>query len=77
MSAAIHAAPTNPSTIVIAFGLGGQMGTTYENANYAGVQVVTGPDLAPQFANRAGKSGIENLVGADNIAELCPQHGLP
>ncbi len=77
MSAAILAARRTPSTIVIAFGLGGKMGSTYENANYAGVQVVTGPDLAPQFADRAGQSGIENLVGEDNIAELCPRHGLP
>ncbi len=52
------------------------MATTYENANYAGVQVVTGPDFAPQFADHAGQSGIENLVGEDNIA-LCPGHGLP
>ena len=63
MSAAIYAARKNLSTVVIAYDLGGQMGTTYEIANYPGYQMVTGPDLVQQFAAHADQYGIEKLVG--------------
>ncbi len=63
MSAAIYAARKNLSTIVIAYDLGGQMGTTYDIANYPGYQMVTGPDLVQQFAAHADQYGIEKLVG--------------
>lgn len=63
MSAAIYATRKNLSTIVIAFDLGGQMGTTYEIANYPGFQMVTGPELVQQFSDHADQYGIEKLVG--------------
>lgn len=63
MSAAIYAARKNLSTIVIAYDLGGQMGTTYEIANYPGYQMVTGPDLVQQFTTHVDQYGIEKLIG--------------
>lgn len=63
MAAAIYSARKNLSTIVIAFDLGGQMGTTYEIANYPGFQLITGPDLVAQFAAHAEQYGIEKLIG--------------
>ena len=63
MSAAIYAARKNLSTIVVAFDLGGQMGTTYEISNFPGFQMVTGPDLVQQFSDHADQYRIEKLVG--------------
>jgi len=63
MSAAIYAARKNLSVVVIAYDLGGQMGTTYEIANYPGYQMVTGPDLVQQFSLHADQYGIEKLIG--------------
>lgn len=63
MAAAIYAARKNLSTIVIAFDVGGQMGTTYEIANYPGFQLVTGPELVQQFMQHAEQYGIEKLIG--------------
>lgn len=63
MSAAIYAARKNLSTLVIAYDLGGQMGTTYEIANYPSYQMVTGPDLVQQFTRHVDHYGIHKLVG--------------
>ncbi len=63
MSAAIYAARKNLDVLVIAYDLGGQMGTTYEIANYPGYQMVTGPDLVQQFSAHADQYGIEKLIG--------------
>lgn len=63
MAAAIYAARKNLSAIVIAFDVGGQMGTTYEIANYPGFQLATGPELVQQFMQHADQYGIEKLIG--------------
>jgi len=63
LSAAIYAVRKNLSTILIAFDLGGQLGTTYEVENYPGFQLVTGPDLVQKFYEHAEKYGIEKLIG--------------
>lgn len=63
MTAAIYAARKNLKTIIIAYDLGGQVGTTYEIANYPGFQMITGPDLVKQFATHVEEYGIEQLVG--------------
>ena len=49
--------------MVIAYDLGGQMGTTYEIANYPGFQLVSGPDLVQQFVQHANEYGIEKIIG--------------
>ena len=51
LAAAIYAVRKNLSTILIAFDLGGQLGTTYEVANYPGFHLVTGPDLVKNSTN--------------------------
>ena len=63
LSAAVYAVRKNLSTILIAFDLGGQLGTTYEVANYPGFQMITGPDLVQKFYDHAGQYGIETLIG--------------
>lgn len=63
MTAAIYASRKNLKTIIIAYDLGGQVGTTYEIANYPGFQMITGPDLVKQFATHVEEYGIEQLVG--------------
>lgn len=63
MTAAIYAVRKNLKTIIIAYDLGGQVGTTYEIANYPGFQMITGPDLVKQFATHVEEYGIEQLVG--------------
>ena len=63
MSAAIYAARKNLSTILIAYDLGGQMGTTYEIANYPGFQMITGPELVQQLSDHAGQYDIEKRIG--------------
>lgn len=63
LSAAIYAARKNLSVILIAFDLGGQLGTTYEVANYPGFQLITGPDLVQKFYEHAEQYDIEKLIG--------------
>lgn len=63
LSAAIYAARKNLSTVVIAYDLGGQMGITYEIANYPGFQLVSGPDLVQHFVQHANEYGIEKVIG--------------
>lgn len=63
LAAAIYAARKNLSTILIAFDLGGQLGTTYEVANYPGFQLVTGPDLVQKFFEHVEQYGVEKLIG--------------
>lgn len=69
MSAAIYSARKNLSTLVIAYDLGGQMGTTYDIANYPGYQMVTGPDLVEQFTRHVDQYGIEKLIG-ERVASI-------
>jgi alkyl hydroperoxide reductase subunit F len=63
LAAAIYAVRKNLSTILIAFDLGGQLGTTYEVANYPGFQLVSGPDLVQKFFQHVEQYGIEKLIG--------------
>jgi alkyl hydroperoxide reductase subunit F len=63
MSAAIYAARKNLSTIVIAMDIGGQVGVTYEVANYPGYPFITGPDLVQKMAEQVGGHGVELLIG--------------
>ncbi len=63
LSAAIYAVRKNLSTILIAFDLGGQLGTTYEVANYPGFQLITGPDLVQKFFAHVEQYGLEKLIG--------------
>ncbi|MEW6300289.1 MAG: glutaredoxin 3, partial [Thermodesulfobacteriota bacterium] len=63
LSAAIYAVRKNLSTILIAFDLGGQLGTTYEVANYPGFQLITGPDLVQKFFEHVRQYGLEQLIG--------------
>ena len=63
MAAAIYAVRKNLKTIIIAYDLGGQVGTTYEIANYPGFQMVTGPDLVKQFSEHVEEYDIEKLLG--------------
>jgi NADH-dependent peroxiredoxin subunit F len=63
LAAAIYAVRKNLSTILIAFDLGGQLGTTYEVANYPGFQLVTGPDLVQKFFEHVEQYGVEKLIG--------------
>jgi NADH-dependent peroxiredoxin subunit F len=63
LAAAIYAVRKNLSTVVIAFDLGGQLGTTYEVANYPGFQLVTGPDLVQKFLEHVEQYGVEKLIG--------------
>lgn len=69
MAAAIYAVRKNLKTIIIAYDLGGQVGTTYEIANYPGFQMVTGPDLVKQFSEHVNKYDIEQLLG-EKIAKI-------
>ena len=63
LAAAIYAVRKNLSTILVAFDLGGQLGTTYEVANYPGFQLITGPDLVQKFFEHVNKYGLEQLIG--------------
>ena len=63
LSAAIYATRKSLSTLVIASDIGGQLGTTYEVANYPGFQMITGPELVAKFNQHADEYGIEKLVG--------------
>lgn len=48
---------------MIAADIGGQLGTTYEVANYPGFEMITGPDLVARFEAQAEQYGIDKLVG--------------
>jgi len=63
LAAAVYAVRKNLATILIAFDLGGQLGTTYEVANYPGFQLISGPDLVQKFYEHAEQYGIEKLIG--------------
>lgn len=63
LAAAIYAVRKNLDTVMIAFDLGGQMGTTYEIANYPGLQHITGPDLVQQFVNHTLQYPVEKMLG--------------
>lgn len=63
LAAAIYAVRKNLSTVLIAFDLGGQLGTTYEVANYPGFQLVTGPDLVQKFFEHVKQYSIESRIG--------------
>lgn len=63
LAAAIYAVRKNLSTIVIAMDVGGQLGTTYEVANYPGFDLITGPDLVQKFVEHVQQHGIEQLIG--------------
>ncbi|MFQ5787865.1 MAG: glutaredoxin 3, partial [Thermodesulfobacteriota bacterium] len=63
LTAAIYAVRKNLSTIIITSDIGGQLGTTYEVANYPGFQLITGPELVQRFSEHTDQYGIERLVG--------------
>ena len=63
MTAAIYSARKNLKTIMIAYDSGGQVGTTYEIANYPGFQMITGPDLVEQFTSHVKEYDIEKMLG--------------
>lgn len=63
LAAAIYAVRKNLSTILIAMDIGGQLGITYEVANYPGFQLITGPDLVQKFFEHVTEYGIEQLIG--------------
>lgn len=63
LSAAIYASRKNLATVVIAYDLGGQMGITYEIANYPGFQLISGPELVQHFVQHANEYGIEKVIG--------------
>lgn len=63
LSAAIYAKRKNLSTLIVSADIGGQLGTTYEVANYPGFEMITGPDLVDRFNGHADQYGIEKLVG--------------
>jgi alkyl hydroperoxide reductase subunit F len=69
LSAAIYAQRKNLSTLIISSDIGGQLGTTYEVANYPGIQMITGPDLVAQFNAHADEYDIEKLIG-EKVVEL-------
>ena len=63
LSAGLYTARKNLSTLVLAYDLGGQMGTTYEIANYPGVGQTNGPDLVDGFLAQAQDAGVEIRLG--------------
>lgn len=63
MSAAIYAARKNLKTIIIAYDMGGQMGTTYDIANYPSIMEITGPDLVNRFHQHLDQYQIEKRIG--------------
>ena len=69
LAAAIYAGRKNLSTILIAMDVGGQLGTTYEVANYPGFNLVTGPDLVQKFVEHAQQYEIEQLIG-EKVTEI-------
>jgi len=69
LAAAIYSVRKNLDTVIIAFDLGGQMGTTYEIANYPGLEHVTGPDLVQQFVNHTLEYHVEKMLG-ERVSEI-------
>ena len=69
LSAAIYARRKNLSTLLISADIGGQLGTTYEVANYPGIRMITGPDLVAQFNEHADEYQIEKLIG-EKVVDL-------
>ncbi len=63
LAAAVYAIRKNLSTVIISSDIGGQLGITYEVANYPGFQLITGPDLVQKFSEHVEQYGIERLVG--------------
>ena len=63
LSAGLYTARKNLTTLVLAYDLGGQMGTTYEIANYPGVGQTNGPDLVDGFLAQAQGAGVEVRLG--------------
>jgi alkyl hydroperoxide reductase subunit F len=63
MAAAIYAVRKNLTTLLMASDLGGQMGTTYEVANYPGFSSITGPDLVEKFAEILDRNEIDTHIG--------------
>lgn len=63
LSAGLYTARKNLSSLVLAYDLGGQMGTTYEIANYPGVGQTNGPDLVDGFLAQAQDAGVEIRLG--------------
>lgn len=63
LSAGLYTARKNLSTLVLAYDLGGQMGTTYEIANYPGVGHTNGPELVDGFLSQAQGAGVEVRLG--------------
>lgn len=63
MSAAIYAVRKNLSTLVVAGDIGGQLGTTYEVANYPGFDLISGPELVKRFSEHVDRYDIERLIG--------------
>jgi alkyl hydroperoxide reductase subunit F len=63
LSAGLYTARKNLTTLVLAYDLGGQMGTTYEIANYPGVGQTNGPDLVDSFLVQAQEAGVEIRLG--------------
>ena len=63
LSAGLYTARKNLTTLVLAYDLGGQMGTTYEIANYPGVGQTNGPDLVDGFLAQAQDAGVEIRLG--------------
>lgn len=63
LSAAIYATRKNLSTLIIATDIGGQLGTTYEVANYPGFQMITGPELVAKFHQHVDEYEIDKLIG--------------
>jgi alkyl hydroperoxide reductase subunit F len=68
LSAAIYARRKNLSTLIVSADIGGQLGTTYEVANYPGIRMITGPDLVAQFNEHADEYDIEKLIGEKVVA---------
>ncbi len=63
LSAGLYTARKSLSTLVLAYDLGGQMGTTYEIANYPGVGHTNGPELVDGFLSQAKGAGVEIRLG--------------
>ena len=63
LAAAVYAIRKNLFTVIISSDIGGQLGITYEVANYPGFQLITGPDLVQKFSEHVEQYGIERLVG--------------
>jgi alkyl hydroperoxide reductase subunit F len=69
MSAAIYATRKNLSTVMVALDIGGQLGTTYEVANYPGYELISGPDLVRRFEMHVDQYDVDRLIG-EQVSEL-------